>query len=77
MKNQIYKFIIGLIVFTIILICLSVYVNSKKEPNPLENIEKRIEAVEVKDKVLTDNEKELEKMSTEKEWQEVDKQTDK
>jgi len=63
--------------FTLVFLALAFATLSKKEPNPLENIEQRLEEVEAKDKVLTDNEKELEKKATEKEWQEVDKQTDK
>jgi len=41
------------------------------------NIEDKIEQVEKKDRVLTDNEKVLEQKSTEKEWEEIDKDTDK
>ena len=63
--------------FALVFLALAFATLIKKEPNPLENIEQRLEEVEVKDKVLTDNEKELEKKATEKEWQEVDKQTDK
>ena len=48
-----------------------------KVKNPLENIEDRLEQVEKKELVLTENEKELEKKSTEKEWDEVDKDSNK
>ena len=45
--------------------------------NPLDNIEKRMDKVEEKSLVLTENEKELEKKATEKEWEEVDKDANK
>ena len=63
--------------FAIIILTLTFAIFNKKEPNPLEVIEQKLEEVKTKDKVLTENEKELEKKATEKEWQEVDKQTDK
>jgi len=51
------------------------YLNPK--PNVLEELEEKIKKVEQKEIVLTETEKQLEKQATEKEWQEVDKQTDK
>ena len=42
--------------------------------NRLEYIEDRINDVQEQRKVLTDKEKELEKLATEKEWEEVDKE---
>ena len=42
--------------------------------NRLEYIEDRINDVQEQKKVLTDKEKELEKLATEKEWEEVDKE---
>ena len=63
--------------FAIIILALTFAIFNKKEPNPLEVIEQKLEKVKTKDKVLTENEKKLEKKATEKEWQEVDKQTDK
>ena len=45
--------------------------------NPLENIEDRMNKAEEKSLVLTEKEKELEKVATEKEWEEVDKDTNK
>ena len=42
--------------------------------NRLEYIEDRINDVQEQRKVLTDKEKELEKLATEKEWAEVDKE---
>ena len=51
--------------------------NYLQTPNALENIEKRMDEAEQKDSVLTDNEKKLKTESQTKEWEEVDKQTDK
>jgi len=45
--------------------------------NRLEHIEDRIQEVQEKRKVLTEKEKQLEKLANEKDWEEVDKETDK
>ena len=45
--------------------------------NRLEFIEEEIEKVQTKQKILTEKEKELEKLATEKDWEEVDKDTNK
>jgi predicted membrane protein len=50
------------------------YLNPK---NPLVGLEEKIKKVEQKEIILTEPEKQLEKLSTEKDWQEVDKETDK
>ena len=42
--------------------------------NRLEYIEDRMNDVQEQRKILTDKEKELEKLATEKEWEEVDKE---
>jgi len=47
------------------------------EKNRLEFIEEEIQKVQEKKKVLTNKEKELEKLATEKDWEEVDKNTTK
>ena len=47
------------------------------EKNRLEFIEEEIEKVQTQQKILTDKEKELEKLATEKDWEEVDKDTNK
>jgi len=51
------------------------YMNPKQ--NVLEELEEKIKKVEQKEIILTENEKELEKKATEKDWQEVDNATDK
>jgi|TARA_B100001094_G_scaffold132931_1_gene128812 hypothetical protein len=45
--------------------------------NRLEFIEERMKDVQLQRKVLTQKEKELEQLATEKEWEEVDKNTNK
>ena len=56
---------------------LSMGLNALQKPNALENIEKRMDEAEQKESVLTENEKKLKTESQTKEWEEVDKQTDK
>ena len=51
--------------------------NYLQKPNSLENIEKRLDEAAEKESVLTDKELELKTQSQTKEWEEVDKQTDK
>ena len=63
-----------LIIMGILAYCLN-YINPKQ--NVLEELEEKIKKVEQKEIILTENEKELEKKATEKDWQEVDKATDK
>ena len=48
-------------------------ISCSKKYNFLENIEQRMKDVQTKEKVLTENEKELVKEATEKEWNELDK----
>ena len=51
--------------------------NYLQKPGPLENIEKRMDEASEKESVLTENEKKLKQDSQNKEWEEVDKETDK
>ena len=48
-----------------------------EKKNRLEFIEDEIKKVQEHKKILTEKEKELEKLATEKEWAEVDKDTNK
>ena len=48
-----------------------------EKKNRLEFIEEEIKKVQEKKKILTQKEVELEKLANEKDWEEVDKQTDK
>ena len=68
-----YAWIISVLA-AIILVSLLLFPNEK---NRLEYIEDRMEEVQEKRKILTDKEKELEKIATEKEWEEVDKDSNK
>ena len=45
--------------------------------NQLEYIEERLNNIEMQREVLTEKEKELERLATEKEWEEIDKETNK
>ena len=56
---------------------LSYGLNYMQAPSVLENIEKRLDEAAEKESVLTENEKKLKTESQTKEWEEVDKQTDK
>ena len=47
--------------------------NHLQKPNPLENIEKRMDEAAEKESVLTENEKKLKQESQTKEWEEIDK----
>ena len=48
-----------------------------EKKNRLEFIEEEINKVQNQQKILTEKEKELEKLATEKDWEEVDKDTNK
>ena len=55
---------------------IMVFIYPEKK-NRLEFIEEKIKEVEIKKKILTEKERQLEKLATEKEWEEVDKEKDK
>ena len=48
-----------------------------EKKNRLEFIEEEIKKVQTKQKILTQKEKELERLANEKDWEEVDKDTNK
>jgi len=48
-----------------------------EKKNRLEYIEDEIKKVQTQQKILTQREKELERLATEKDWEEVDKDTNK
>ena len=62
------------ILLAILLVALLTFPSKK---NRLEFIEEEIKKVQTQQKILTDKEKELEKLATEKDWEEVDKDTNK
>ena len=75
--KTILKAISGVIIIGSFIILLSLGLNYMQTPNALENIEKRLDEAAEKESVLTENEKKLKTESQTKEWEEVDKQTDK
>tara|TARA_R100001460_G_scaffold237_1_gene1036 strand:+ start:429 stop:647 length:219 start_codon:yes stop_codon:yes gene_type:complete len=58
------------------LLMVSVITFPGKE-NQLDYIEKRLDDIEMQREILTEKEKELEKLATEKEWEEVDNDSNK
>ena len=71
------KAISGIILIGGFIGLLAYGLNYLQKPGPLENIEKRMDEAAEKQSVLTENEKKLKQDSQNKEWEEVDKQTDK
>ena len=72
-----YRSILGVLLISGFFTLLAYGLNHLQKPNPLENIEKRLDEASEKESVLTENEKQLKQDSQTKEWEEVDKQTDK
>ena len=64
--------IIGASILVAVLLVALLTFPSKK--NQLEFIEEEIQKVQEHKKILTEKEKELEKLATEKDWEEVDKE---
>ena len=75
--KTIIRAISGIILIGGFITLLSLGLNYLQKPNALENIEKRLDEAEKGQSVLTENEKKLKTESQTKEWEEVDKQTDK
>ena len=75
--KTILKSVAGIILIGGFITLLSIGLNSLQKPNALDNIEKRLDEAAEKESVLTENEKKLKTESQTKEWEEVDKQTDK
>jgi hypothetical protein len=75
MKNILTQYFwIFSVAIAILVVSLMLFPEKK---NRLEFIEEEIKKVQEKKKVLTDKEKELEKLATEKDWEQVDKDTTK
>ena len=72
-----YRSILGVLLIGGFLALLAYGLNHLQRENPLENIEKRLDEASEKESVLTENEKKLKQDSQTKEWEEVDKETDK
>ena len=75
--NTFFRAIAGIILIGGFFFLLAQGLNYLQKPGPLENIEKRMDEAAEKDSKLTENEKKLKQDSQTKEWEEVDKQTDK
>ena len=56
---------------------LAIVLLAPEKKNRLDFIEEEIQKVQEHQKILKEKEKQLEKMATEKDWEEVDKETDK
>ena len=75
MTNFILKYFYILILGFILIMVGAVLYPTKQ--NQLEFIEQRIDDIQNQREVLTEKERELERIATEKEWKEVDKNTNK
>ena len=71
LKQYLWIFSIAAGILTVLLLLFP------EKKDRLEFIEEEIKKVQEKKKVLTGKEKELEKLATEKDWEEVDKDTTK
>ena len=68
-----FRSILGVLLIGGFLALLSYGLNYLQKPNPLENVEKRLDEAAKKESVLTENEKKLKQESQTKEWEEIDK----
>ena len=75
--NMFLRAIAGIVVIAGFFFLLAQGLNYLQKPNALENVEKRLDEAAEKESVLTDNEKKLKTESQTKEWEDLDKQTDK
>ena len=75
MTNFILKYFYILILGFILIMVGAVLYPTKQ--NQLEFIEQRIDDIQNQREVLTEKERELEKLATEKDWEEVDKDSNK
>ena len=75
MKNLSTQYLWIFSITAALLLAIVLLVPEKK--NRLDFIEEEIQKVQEHQKILTEKEKQLEKMATEKDWEEVDKETDK
>ena len=71
------KAIAGVILIGGFIALLSLGLNYLQRPNPLENVEKRLDEAQNQQSVLTENEQKLKTESQTKEWEEVDSSQEK
>ena len=76
MKNVLVQYL-WIITVTFVLLTLALEIAIHNKEDKLEYLLKEVEKVQEEQKVLTEKEKELVEKAFEKEWEEVDKQTDK
>tara|TARA_B100000900_G_scaffold265457_1_gene226476 strand:+ start:2420 stop:2647 length:228 start_codon:yes stop_codon:yes gene_type:complete len=69
-----YKELLGILISGLILSGIIISLAWYFKPNPLENVEKRMDKVSKKLKFLTENEKKLKRASEDKEWNDLDKE---
>ena len=72
-----FKELLGILIVGAFITILALGLKHLQKPNALENVEKRLDEAAEKESVLTENEKKLKTESQTKEWEEVDKETDK
>ena len=76
-KRTPFKELLGILVVGGFITLLALGLNYLQKPNALDNVEKRLDEAAEKESVLTDNEKKLKQEAQSKEWDDLDKQTDK
>ena len=76
-KKTPFKELLGILVVGGFITLLALGLNYLQKPNALDNVEKRLDEAAEKESVLTDNEKKLKQEAQSKEWDDLDKQTDK
>ena len=75
--NTIIRVIAGIVVIGGFFFLIAQGLNYLQKPNALDNVEKRLDEAAEKESVLTDAEKKLKEQAQSKEWDDLDKQTDK
>ena len=68
-----FRSILGVLLISSFLTLLAYGLNYLQKPNPLENVEKRLDKAAEEASILTENEKKLKQESQTKEWEEIDK----
>jgi len=72
-----FKELLGILIVGAFISVIGITLAHFQKPDPIEQLEQRLDEKQEEESVLTDNEKELKSKSLDKEWEEVDKQTDK
>jgi len=72
-----FKELLGILIVGAFISVIGITLAHFQKPHPVEVLEKRLDEKQEEESVLTENEKKLKTESQTKEWEEVDKQTDK